>query len=284
MTLAQESHLTVGEFVARLAERCPLEWAEEWDRAGLLAGDAAAPLHSVLVTLDADRGAVQRAADGGHGLLLTHHPALLSGGLPLTPGGEYGVVFHAVRAGVALVAMHTNLDRSSAGGNALATALGLEGCVPLETAARPGADQAPLVPGSTFGAATGLGRLCTLDSPVTLSAIAMKCSKVLGADIRTWGERTREVTRVALANGSGGSLIDAALRMHADVLITGEVRYHDARAALDVGLAIVETGHDASEWPLVRVLAHAAREAVAGTDVHIAEERPILSWWTTERH
>jgi len=373
MSRTDDVQLTVGEFVQRLAERFPLEWAEDWDRSGLLAGDSSAPLRSVLVTLDADRAAVQRAVIGGHDLLLTHHPALLSGGLPITPDGPYGVAFDAVRAGVSLVAMHTNLDRSPAGASALATALGLEGCVPLETAAQPVAVVATFVPpeaaekvavaaraagagrvgmyeacvfwssgsghfaspvkgrrasadvaptevsevrlettcapdaassvmeairtahpyeepvvtrqdGGVSRGQARLGRFCTLSTPVTLAAVAAKCSKVLGTGNRTWGDPDKQITRVAVANGSGGSLIAAARAVQADVLVTGEVRYHDARAALEVGLTIVDVGHDASEWPIVRVLAHAAREALAGTEVHIAEERPALPWWTTERH
>lgn len=271
MTQTERCDLDVTGFVERLDARLPLAWAEDWDRSGLLAGDPDAPVRSVLVTLDADRAAVRRAAAGGHSVLLTHHPAVLECGLPLVPDGPYGVVVDAIRAGVALVAMHTNLDRSPAGAEALAVALGLE-------------HRAPLVPAQAGeGTLPSFGRLCELDAPVPLSAVAAKCGQVLGASARTWGAAERPVRRIALVNGSGGSFIGAALAARADVLVTGEVRYHDARAALDAGLAIVEAGHDASEWPLVRVLAHAAREAVGGTDAHIVEERPTMPWWTTER-
>jgi len=44
----------------------------------------------------------------------------------------------------------------------------------------------------------------------------------------------------------------------ADALVCGEVRYHDALDAAESGLAIIEVGHDVSEWPLVEVLGRAA--------------------------
>ena len=86
--------------------------------------------------------------------------------------------------------------------------------------------------------------------------------------------------RIAVANGSAGSLIGDALRS-ADTLVAGEVRYHDALTASAKGLAIIEAGHDATEWPIVRVLADAVREVAAGV-VPVTEETPACGWWTME--
>ena len=361
---------SVGDMVAALAEKFPLEWAEPWDRVGLVAGDPNAVVRSVMVTLDADRDALRRAVRGGHDALLTHHPAALDVALPLVAEGAGAVLVDALAAGVALVSFHTNLDRSPAGADALPKLLGMRIVGPLEASEQPvtvlttfappealgaltaalraagagrvgayrdcsfssaglgrfaaGEDSVPAVvpsdegtaeirlettcapdrtrrcidvlrhahpyeepvitavPGGISRGAARLGRLCELPSPETLGSLASRCGSVLGVTARVWGDPEREVRLVAVGNGSAGSLIARAISLGADVLLAGEVRYHDARAAQEAGLAVIEAGHDATEWPLVGVLASAARD-VLPTTVAVAGEDRIISWWTTER-
>jgi putative NIF3 family GTP cyclohydrolase 1 type 2 len=64
-------------------------------------------------------------------------------------------------------------------------------------------------------------------------------------------------------------------------MIVGEVRYHDAMAAVSAGLALVEAGHDATEWPLVDVLANACRTVLG--DAEVIQAAPSVGWWTVER-
>jgi len=66
----------------------------------------------------------------------------------------------------------------------------------------------------------------------------------------------------------------------ADVLFGGEVRYHDALDAVGNGLAIIEAGHDATEWPLVRVLADVTRTVLGESGV--VEEPAHAGWWIAE--
>jgi putative NIF3 family GTP cyclohydrolase 1 type 2 len=135
-------------------------------------------------------------------------------------------------------------------------------------------------PGKRARGVARLGRVCTWREGATLGELAAHVSAALGTSCRVWGDATRLVERIAVANGSAGSLIDDA-RRQADTLVAGEVRYHDALAAAASGLAIIEAGHDATEWPLVRVLAEYVREAV-GDAVAVTEESPAVGWWTME--
>jgi len=128
--------------------------------------------------------------------------------------------------------------------------------------------------------AARMGAVCEVDGSPTLEAIVRHASAALDCVPRVWGDPSRPITRAACATGSAGSLVPDALRAGADVLLAGEVRYHDALAALEAGLAVIEVGHDVSEWPLVPLLA----EAVASTpgleesDIHV--DRPRRGWWT----
>ncbi len=111
----------------------PPSLAEEWDNVGLQVGDPAATVSRVLISLDPSEAALAAAEAAGAQALLSHHPLFLRPLKNLTPGDEAGrVALGAVRAGVALLAAHTNLDRASSGLNDwLSERLGLEAAVPL---------------------------------------------------------------------------------------------------------------------------------------------------------
>ena len=53
--------------------------------------------------------------------------------------------------------------------------------------------------------------------------------------------------KVALCTGAGAEFIDEAYENGADVYITGDVKYHDARHADDIGLCVVDAGHYGTE-------------------------------------
>ncbi len=366
---------TVADLVGALADAFPPQWAEPWDRVGLLAGDPAAPAGPVLVSLDASRGSLERARAAGACTLLTHHPAYLELPAPSPGPGASRVVFEAVSSGIALVNAHTNLDRAPSGGDALPLAAGLRVTGVLESSLQPmelvtvyaPAESRPVIEAamaaagagrlgeyerSSFGAvgegrfspregahptagepaaaphpvgaamsahevrvemvaptgrgsavanaardahpyeeplvsvteiavtrgAARLGRLAEPLRPLTLAELALQVSRALGAPgTRFWGDPELRVGLVATASGSGGGLVADALRARASVLLTGELRYHGAVEALESGLAVIEAGHDATEWPLVPVLASAAaRTPGLGEAGVIVDERPTL--------
>lgn len=102
------------------------------------------------------------------------------------------------------------------------------------------------------GRTTGLGRIGRLAEPVSLSAFAACVADDLNAPgLRYVGDADRTVSRVALCSGSGASLLRDAVRAGADVLLTGDVKYHEARDAQDLGIALIDAGHFPSEIIMV---------------------------------
>lgn len=128
--------------------------------------------------------------------------------------------------------------------------------------------------------AARLGRLCFLEEPLSLGGLAALVARRLGATPRVWGDADARVGTVASAGGSGASLIAEARSAGAEVLVTGEVRYHDATDALESGLAVIEAGHDVTEWPLAEVLSGIARGVSGLPDDAVVVERPYPRWWT----
>jgi putative NIF3 family GTP cyclohydrolase 1 type 2 len=68
---------------------------------------------------------------------------------------------------------------------------------------------------------------------------------------------------VALCGGAGAGLLQAAHRHGADVLVTGDVKYHEARQAEELGIGLVDAGHFATEQLMVKLVAEALRNAAA---------------------
>jgi len=100
--------------------------------------------------------------------------------------------------------------------------------------------------------AYGLGRIGRLAAPQPLQELARTIGNRLGCrDLRVVGDRSRTIQTVALCSGSGASLLREAARAGADLLLTGDVKYHDAREAEALGIALLDAGHFSTEQLMV---------------------------------
>ncbi len=111
------------------------------------------------------------------------------------------------------------------------------------------------------GSPLGLGRIGRLPAPVSLAEYAAR----IGADLRAPGLRyvgdpAMMVSKVALCSGSGASVMRTAARAGADLLVTGDVKYHEARDAEELGMAVIDAGH----FPTEIIMVPAVSERLAG--------------------
>jgi dinuclear metal center YbgI/SA1388 family protein len=265
VALPAQQSATLAEVVAALEARYDPALAEGWDAVGLVCGDPAETVRSVLFAVDPTSAVVDEAVERGIDLVVTHHPLLLTPvhGVPADdPKGR--LVHRLIRAGIGLFVAHTNADRAADHGvnDALATALGLARTVPLDPTDLPRA---------------GLGRIGVPAGPVTLRDFAERVAAALPpteGGVRVAGDPDREVRTVAVCGGSGGSLLGAAAAAGADVLVTSDLKHHAASEALEAGgPALIDVAHYAGEWPWLPSAAHLlgrdldGRVAVAVSDV-----------------
>jgi dinuclear metal center YbgI/SA1388 family protein len=102
------------------------------------------------------------------------------------------------------------------------------------------------------GRKLGLGRIGRLAEPVSLAAFAARLRQDLAAPgLRFVGKPDALLSKVALCSGSGASLLRTAVRAGAHVLVTGDVKYHEAREAEELGIALVDAGHFPTEIIMV---------------------------------
>src|SRR5690606_16580683 len=98
----------------------------------------------------------------------------------------------------------------------------------------------------------GLGRIGRLEQTLTLEELASRVKIALSANtLRLVGGLQDRVDKVAVCGGSGSSLLAEAVRQGADVLVTGDVKYHEAKNALSQGIALIDAGHFATEHLMV---------------------------------
>jgi len=62
-------------------------------------------------------------------------------------------------------------------------------------------------------------------------------------------------------------LWEEAFRLGCDTFVTGDVRYHDARDAVDAGMNVVDLGHFATEELVVEPLARLLKRQLKGVEV-----------------
>lgn len=171
------STVTVGTIERAIDEAFPTQWAEDWDRVGMLLGDPMREVTGVVLALDPTHAAIGACGDAGANVLVTHHPAALTMPSRIAPGGgAAGVLFHALDAGVALINAHTNLDRAPAAGTQLPARLGVAPLKPIERSTMPAAIVTAYVPPAavervrTAMSGAGAGRLGEYDACAFVSA------------------------------------------------------------------------------------------------------------------
>ncbi len=121
------SAATVRDVLDALERIAPAELALDWDNVGLQVGDPSAEVAKAVVALDPSLDALAHTRSTGARLLLTHHPLLFAPPKRIdTSRGAGRLVAEAMRAGVHVVAAHTNWDNAEDGLNdALAATFGL---------------------------------------------------------------------------------------------------------------------------------------------------------------
>ncbi|HNQ23661.1 MAG TPA: Nif3-like dinuclear metal center hexameric protein [Phycisphaerae bacterium] len=117
----------------------------------------------------------------------------------------------------------------------------------------------------------GIGRMGTLPKPVSLGALARRLRRATGATVvQLVGDPDHIVTRAVVAVGSAGSLPLRAATSADDVIVTGEIRHHDALTIHRQGCTAIALGHWASERPVLPSLARRLMAACPGLDAFVS--------------
>jgi dinuclear metal center YbgI/SA1388 family protein len=253
--------MLIQDVINILEAVAPPALQESYDNAGLLVGRPDEPLRGVLFCLDSTESVVQEAIEKGCNLVVAHHPIVFRG-LKRFNGNGYveRTVMHAIRQGVALYAIHTNLDNVHARGvnSRIASQLGLENTRVL--APKPGASD------------IGAGLIGHFHEPMDERAFLLHVKQQMQtACVRHTALRGRPVRTVAVCGGLGSFLLADARRAGADALVTADFKYHEFFDA-EGDLVIADIGHYESEQFTISLLFDIISEKFPNFALHCTEQ------------
>ncbi|WP_445341179.1 Nif3-like dinuclear metal center hexameric protein [Bifidobacterium sp. ESL0820] len=232
----QRPSVPLGQVVDLLEGLYPLDYAEDWDHPGLVAGDPSWPVRRIWCAVDPRPDVVQEALDHKADLLITHHP-LFFRSVHQVSGLDFrgDIITRLIEGHCGLWVGHTNADAAYRGvAQAAADALGLQEARPL--APQPvsnrdlHADQ---------GIQVGLGRWGQLPKPTPFEDLVHTVADLLrktALGVQAVGPSDAMVSTVALLPGSGDSEFDLVRSTGADVYITSDLRHHPATDAYQQAL------------------------------------------------
>ncbi len=209
--------MTLGALLAICDQISPFELQESWDSSGLVIGDRHAPIGPVVCALEADEGVIERAPE--QATIIVHHP-LIFGGLKQLDFSRYpaNLIRKMLAKEQTLIALHTNFDKTHLNPHVAREVLRWQ----------------------HFSCES---YLCLSETDEPFEAILATVKARLNPHPRIVSP-AKEVRRVALCTGSGAGFLDPD-RM--DLLLTGDVKYHDATAARSMGVGLIDIGHYESE-------------------------------------
>lgn len=221
-----------SELIARLEELAPPHYAEEWDNVGLLAGRRDKEIKKIMVAVDATSDVIGQACLARADLLLTHHPLLFRAQKQICSDDFIGKrLLRLIQSDICYYAMHTNFDVMGMA-DAAADELGLKNPGVLKVTCE---DEI---------SCEGIGRYGKLPSVMTLAECAEYVKTAFALPkVAVYGDLDRMVEVMAVLPGSGGDEIADALRVGADVYLTGDVSHHDGIDAMEQGLSVIDAGH-----------------------------------------
>lgn len=229
------------EIIEIMEKWAPLSLQEEWDSSGLQIGSRNDEIKGILVSMDCESEVVKYASENGCNLIINHHPLIFK---PI-PNLEFSTMLprtikEVIQSGINVYAAHTNLDSAPGGVNdALAEAVGYELPYILDDK----------------GDGIGMGRFGSIE-PLIASDLAKKISERLGVNFSILYQAPNKVIKsLAVVGGGGSFMIDRCVEYGIDALVTSDIKYHEYRYALDMGLTLIDIGHYNSEFPIINRIA-----------------------------
>ena len=119
----------------------------------------------------------------------------------------------------------------------------------------------------------GSGRIGKIDKSMNLMSFAASIKTKLGLDyIKVAGNPDLIIKTVAVCSGSGSSFVNRFVTSGAQVYVSGDLGYHDARTVEAENLGLIDIGHFASEHLIVDVLANRLDKILSETGINVKIE------------
>jgi len=222
--------MNLVEIIKYFETKYPKELAYEWDNVGVQVGTLNIPANKILVTLDVTKEVVKEAIEKKVNLILSHHPLLFN---PVdkiifdTPRGW--IIKNLIKHNITVYSAHTNYDTAEGGMNdEFARILNLKNVGLLDEI-------------------DGIGRFGDIEEVDTISFIKAVKSSLNLEIVKVVGRTDRMIKRVGISGGSGSKHMYQAKIRNCDIYLTGDLTYHTALDAEQLGITLLDIGHHAEK-------------------------------------
>lgn len=237
------------DIISFIEEYAHPELAEKWDNTGLLLGSGKENVKRMLLSLDVTAASVQEAIDKKADLIITHHPVIFTSINRLNPDEPIGrLIYSLVKNGISVYTAHTNMDYAETGVNTqLAIKLGIH---------------------NTAVMGNGPGRFGETCKPYGMDDFTCMVKSSLNIKyVRVVGRAADSIHSAAVFSGCFDGDLEAFMKTGADVLITGDLKYHTALNARESGLCIIDAGHFATEAVVLPALKASLNNTFHGVEI-----------------
>lgn len=221
-----------SEIITRLELLSPPSFAEEWDNVGLLVGRLDQEISSIYIAVDATDKVIEEAILNGADMIITHHPLIFSGVKSITEEDFVGRRLRKlIGENICYYAMHTNFDVLGMA-DAAAEEMELSNSQVLHVTYEDDISK------------EGLGRYGKLPRTMTLGECAEFVKRKFSlSHVAVYGDLRTVVDIAAICPGSGKDFMEDAIKVGADVYVTGDISHHVGIDAIAQGLMIIDAGH-----------------------------------------
>ncbi|NME35666.1 MULTISPECIES: Nif3-like dinuclear metal center hexameric protein [Fusobacterium] len=250
--------MILNEIIKILEKKFPVTNSEEWDNVGLLIGKRNKEIKNIQISLDITDMVLENAIKNNIDLIISHHPMIFSGIKRINSDTVLGnKIIKSIENNISIYTLHTNLDSTIGGLNDFV------------------GERLGLINGKIIDEIKenecGIGRVYSLKEKEDFNDFLQKIKETfLEENIRVVGRdlASKEIKKIAIVNGAGSSYWRKAKKIGADLLITGDVKYHEALDALEENFILIDIGHYETEHFFGKIILKELEEI---KDVNIIE-------------
>ncbi len=227
----------IKDIIKIIEDIAPIHLKEDFDNIGLLIGNEEERINKILLALDITDEVIEEAIYENCNLIITHHPIIFKSIKNINSNSDLGKkIIKLIKNDISVYTAHTNLDSCSVGTNdVLFDLLNLQ-------------NKSVLIPNKNDNTC-GLGRVGELKDLLSLESFINVVKQKLNIETISYCDDNdglkKNIKKVGLCTGSAGKFeyINVAKNMGCDVYITGDLDFHGAQLAKQLGISLIDAKH-----------------------------------------
>lgn len=240
--------MKLRNIIEQINKKYPENIQYSWDNSGLNIGNLESEINNIMLTLEITSETVEEAIDKNIDLIISHHPFMFSKvNQILNQDLKGNLIYKLIKNDINVYCMHTSYDVAENGLNDYFVKL--MGYKADEILDPVGVTE--FCDASTKTTVTkeyGLGRIVRLENDLRALDFLQNLKASLRVEnIRLVGDPMATIESFAVVTGSGAEYFQMCKEKNVDLLITGDMKYHQAIDSKELGVMVADFGHFGTE-------------------------------------